>query len=452
SMAKIIFPEDFIWGAATSSYQIEGAFNEDGKGESIWDRFSHTPGKIENGDTGDIACDHYHLYREDIELMKEIGIRSYRFSTSWPRILPEGKGRVNQKGLDFYKRLVDNLLKANIRPMITLYHWDLPQALQDKGGWTNRDTAKYFAEYARLMFEEFNGLVDLWVTHNEPWVVAFEGHAFGNHAPGTKDFKTALQVAHHLLLSHGMAVDIFREEDLPGEIGITLNLTPAYPAGDSEKDVKAASLLDDYINAWFLSPVFKGSYPEELHHIYEQNLGAFTTQPGDMDIISRDIDFLGINYYSRMVVRHKPGDNLFNAEVVKMEDRPSTEMGWEIYPQGLYDILVRVNKEYTDKPLYITENGAAFDDKLTEEGKIHDEKRINYLGDHFKQAYKALKDGVPLRGYYVWSLMDNFEWAYGYSKRFGLIYVDYENGNRRFLKDSALWYREVIEKGQVEAN
>ncbi|AZR73767.1 beta-glucosidase [Anoxybacter fermentans] len=448
-MHRRYFPEDFIWGAATASYQIEGAYNEDGKGESIWDRFSHTPGKILNGDTGDVACDHYHRFREDVKLMKELGLDSYRFSISWPRVLPEGKGQVNEKGLDFYKQLVDQLLKAGIDPAITLYHWDLPQALQEKGGWANRDTAKYFVEYANLIFKELGDVVPLWITHNEPWVVSFPGHAFGEHAPGIKNYQTALQVAHNLLLSHGMAVQSFRQLGLPGKIGITLNLTPVYPFSDNEADQKACDLQDAFINRWFLDPIFEGSYPEELHQIYRKKVGEFIIKNDDLEIINQKIDFLGINYYLRLVVKHNPDYNIFGVETVKPEGREYTEMGWEVYPEGLYDLLIRLHKDYAPEALYITENGAAYQDQIDADGRVHDQKRIAYLKAHLKNAHRAIEAGVPVKGYYIWSLMDNFEWAFGYSKRFGLIYINYDN-QQRILKDSAYWYRTIIAKNYIE--
>jgi len=425
-MGKVTFPGDFLWGAATASYQIEGAHDVDGKGESIWDRFSHIPGKVYNNQNGDIACDHYHRYQEDIALMKKIGLKSYRFSISWPRILPEGKGRVNTKGLDFYKRLVEELLQNDIQPAVTLYHWDLPQALQDKGGWVNRDIVNYFTEYAGIVFKTLGDRVSLWITHNEPWVVSFLGYALGNHAPGIKDYPGALKAAHHLLLSHGMTVNSYRSLNLDGKIGITLNLTRAYPLTDSKKDREAAARMEAFQNGWFLDPIFKGSYPDILLPIYEKEFGRLQIKEGDMKTISEEIDFLGVNYYTRSIVKYDLKDRL-KFKSVKNEGTEHTEMDWEVYPEGLYNLLIHLNKEYTKKPLYITENGAAFADKLEEDERVHDQKRIDYLRAHFESAYRAIKEGVPLKGYYVWSLMDNFEWAYGYSKRFGLIYVDYDN-------------------------
>ena len=443
-MKKIVFPEDFVWGLATSSYQIEGAYAEDGKGESIWDRFSHTPGKVFNGDTGDVACDHYHRSKEDVSLMKEIGLDSYRFSLSWPRILPNGTGQPNQAGIDFYKKLIEQLLNASIDPMVTLYHWDLPQSLQDKGGWVNRDVAKYFAEYAGIVFQELGDVVDKWITHNEPWVAAFNGYSSGEHAPGIRDNYASAQAAHHLLLSHGLAVARYRELGLSGEIGITLNLNPTYPATDSKEDQKAADIYDDYINGWFLEPLFKGSYPQELLAIYQQELGPIPINQEDMAVISQEIDFLGINYYSRAIVKDNPAAELLKFDTVANKDAKYTAMGWEIYPEGLYDMLLIINQKYTDKPLFITENGAAFPDRISTDGRVHDRERIEYFKEHLEVTDRALKAGIPLKGYYFWSLMDNFEWAHGYSKRFGFIFVDYANQQKRILKDSAYWYQDVI--------
>ena len=447
-MSKIIFPKDFIWGTATASYQIEGAWNEDGKGMSIWDSFSHTPGNVQNNDTGDVACDHYHRFKEDIEIMKELGLDSYRFSVSWPRIMPDGKGEINQKGLDFYKNLVEELLNAGISPALTLYHWDLPFELQKIGGWTNRDVAEYFAEYAELMFDELGDRVERWITHNEPWVVSFMGYHTGEHAPGLTDLKLAQDAAHNLLLSHGKAVERFRSKNLDGELGITLNLYQTYPATDSEKDKEAAGLAKESLNGWFLNPIFNGNYPAKISEFYNNAVGDIEIQDGDMDLISQDIDFLGINYYSRAVVKYDSSQEFIPVAHIKPEDSQYTEMGWEVYPEGLYDLLTEIKEVYGDIPLYITENGAAFDDELID-GQVKDEERLDYLKQHFKAAHKAIKNGVNLKGYYVWSLMDNFEWAHGYSKRFGLIYIDYGNGQTRYFKDSARWYKKVINNNGI---
>lgn len=448
-MSSLIFPKDFEWGAATASYQIEGAYNEDGKGKSIWDIFSHKKGNVLNNHTGDIACDHYHKYKEDIKLMKRIGLDTYRFSISWPRILPSGRANINNKGIDFYKRLVDNLLEAGIKPAATLYHWDLPQNLQSNGGWENRDVAKYFNEYANIMFEELGDLVPRWITHNEPFVVSMLGNYFGEHAPGKKNLKTAIKVSHNLLLSHGMALKSYRESNLDGEIGITLNLVPVYAKTNNKKDQIAKDYTDAFNNRWFLDPLFKGEYPKILTDLYQEKIGGFEIRKGDLDLISKEVDFLGINYYSRSVVEYND-QSLLKNKIIKPKNSEYTEMNWEIYPQGLKDLLLKINNEYTEKPIFITENGAAFDDHVSGEDRVHDQNRVDYLKSHFKVAHQLIEEGIPLKGYYVWSLMDNFEWAYGYTKRFGLIYVDYDNGQKRILKDSAKMYSEIIKNNSIK--
>jgi len=441
------FPQGFLWGAATSAYQIEGAWNEDGKGPSIWDTFSHMPGKIRDGSNGDVACDHYHRWREDVALMKELGLKAYRFSVSWPRVLPQGRGPINPKGLDFYDRLVDALLAAGIEPFLTLYHWDLPQALQDLGGWANRDVAYYFADYAAVLVRRLGDRVRWWATHNEPWVVAWLGHGLGEHAPGLRNLKVALQVAHNLLLSHGLAADVLRDGGKDARVGIILNLSPIHPASAKPEDVQAAQQVDGFYNRWFLDPLFRGSYPADVWALFApQGLLPHVT-PGDMARMARRVDFLGINYYTRAVVAHDP-EAEFGVRYVHVEGSTYTEMGWEVYPQGLYELLVRLHREYKIPALLVTENGAAFPDALTPEGRVHDANRKDYLRAHFLAAHRALQEGVPLLGYFVWSLLDNFEWAYGYTKRFGLIYVDFPT-QRRILKDSALWYRQVIAENAV---
>jgi beta-glucosidase len=441
------FSQEFKWGAATASYQIEGAYNQDGRGLSIWDTFSHTKGNVLNGDTGNEACDHYNKLEEDIELMKEIGLETYRFSIAWPRIFPKGTGKVNQEGLDFYNKLIDGLLEAGIEPAITLYHWDLPQTLQDKGGWENKATVNAFVDYAEVIFKAFGDRVSTWITHNEPFVVAFHGNSTGDHAPGIKDHLVALKVAHNLLVSHGLVVKKFRKMKITGDIGITLNLSYAYPVSDSKEDVLAAELFTAYYNGWFLDPIFKGHYPKNLVDIYKERYDNIDFLSKDLDVISEEIDFLGINYYSRGLVEFDSTSDFFKINTIKPDESNYTAMNWEIYPKGLYDLLINISKEYTDLPLYITENGAAFNDEV-EDGAVNDTKRIEFLKGHFKSAYDAIQSGVNLQRYYVWSLMDNFEWAYGYSKRFGIIYVDYST-KERILKDSAYWYKEVIKNNSI---
>lgn len=452
-MAKYIFPENFLWGAATASYQIEGSPTADGKGESIWDRFTHTPGNILDEETGDIACDHYRRYEEDVKLMADIGLNAYRFSIAWPRIFPQGGGRPNLKGLDFYRRLVDELHRHNIKPAVTLYHWDLPQALQDKGGWNNRDTARYFAEYAAYLYDSLDLPIDRWITINEPWVITFLGHAFNpfsTHAPGIDDFNVALQVSHNLLLGHGLAVQSFRESGRNGEpIGITLNLQPFHPASSSQADVAAAEQGDGYMNRWFLDPIFKGSYPQDMQDIYARNFTLPAAEEEDAAIIAEPIDLLGINNYSRVVAQADDSATNYLGIPANPADAEYTEMGWEVYPEGLYELLTRVHRDYGPIPLYITENGAAFPDKPGKDGTVDDPRRINYLQTYLQACHRAIEEGVPLKGYYVWSLMDNFEWSFGFSKRFGLIYVDYET-QKRCLKNSAHWYKKVISRNGLE--
>ncbi|HPD00239.1 MAG TPA: GH1 family beta-glucosidase [Acetivibrio sp.] len=441
-MSKIIFPEDFIWGAATAAYQIEGAYNEDGKGESIWDRFSHTPGNVFEGHTGDVACDHYHRYEEDIQLMKELGIKSYRYSISWPRIFPDGKGKPNEKGLDFYKRLTNLLLENGITPAVTLYHWDLPQKLQDIGGWANRDVTDYFTEYSEAIIRNLGDVVPMWFTINEPFIISFLGHLFGNHAPGIKDINVTLQVAHNLLLSHGKVLKIYREMNQKGRIGIALNFSFKYPASKDPADIAAANLAFGVFGRWFLDPLYKGQYPEDVLKYYE-NMGVpFSYSQEDLKLISQPMDFLAFNYYSSDFIKHddKQGFASIDPKPGKFE---KTEMNWIVYPQGLYDLIMYLDREYGKPNLIISENGAAYKDEINSNGRIEDVKRTKYLIDHLTQVHRAIEDGANMNGYYLWSLMDNFEWSYGYSKRFGIIHVDHET-QKRIIKDSGYWYKETI--------
>ena len=430
------FPADFLWGAATSSYQIEGATREDGRGESIWDRFSHTPGNVTNGDTGDVACDHYHRYRQDVALMQQMGLRAYRFSIAWPRILPQGDGAVNQAGLDFYDRLVDALLEAGITPFATLYHWDLPQALQERqGGWADRAIAEQFAHYADVVSRRLGDRVKFWATHNEPKITALLGHLYGEHAPGLRDAEITARVVHHLLLSHGLAVPVLRRNVEDAQIGIVLTFSPVSAPEDQWP------VMDALHNRMFADPVFKGAYPAEL--VASGMLPGLADVPDDMPVIAQPLDFLGVNYYSRFVIRGDDG----KGSRVSSEDVEHTAMGWEVYPQGLYETLTRVHRDYAPPAVYVTENGAAYDDRL-ENGCVHDPQRVSYLRRHFVAAHRAMLEGVPLRGYFVWSLLDNFEWAHGYSRRFGIVYVDFPT-QARIWKDSAHFYRDVIAQGGV---
>lgn len=443
STQELKFPDGFLWGTATSSYQIEGAWNEDGKGESIWDRFSHTEGKTTNGDTGDVACDHYHLYKEDVSLIKQLGIPAYRFSIAWPRVLPSGRVPANAAGLDFYDRLVDELLAAGVEPWVTLYHWDLPQSLQDKGGWGNRDIAGYFADYAALIADRLGDRVRRWMTINEPWVVAGIGHATGEHAPGFKDERLALRVSHHLMVAHGNAMQAIRAANRVREdtqVGIVLNLWPVEARQDTTSDRDIAELIWQRDGAWFLDPLLKANYPEKAWWSFGDKVP--TIMPGDMATISQRMDFLGINYYSRSVIGRE-------GLLKQVPNSIYTEMNWEVHAPALERLLVRLHSEYTLPPLYITENGAAFKDEVNaDDSYVHDERRREYLRDHLVACHSAMARGVDLRGYFAWSLMDNFEWQHGYSKRFGLVYIDYRN-QRRIIKDSGRWYSEVIKRNAV---
>jgi beta-glucosidase len=447
-MQQLDFPKNFFWGAATASYQIEGAKLEDGKGESIWDRFCRVPGKIRNGHHGDIACDHYHRYEEDIKILKKIGVNTYRYSISWPRIFPEGTGKPNPKGMDFYKRITNLLLESDIKPAITLYHWDLPQKLQDIGGWANHSIVDYFQEYAGFVFQELGDIVPIWFTINEPWVIAFEGHWLGVNAPGITDFKAALQVSHHLLLAHGLAVKTYRESRFSGEIGIVLNMQSAYPGTNHESDHLAATRLDGYHNRWFSDPVFKGEYPTDMIKWYkEKNVLPKIFQAGDMKYITQPIDFLGLNYYTSSLVYAQSDEWPLMFKTVPAGST-KTSMGWGIYPEGFYDLLMRLSKNYPGIRILITENGTACNDFINRKGMIEDDNRIDYHYQHLLQILKTIRDGAHIDGYYLWSLMDNFEWAEGYDTRFGIVYIDYAS-QKRTLKKSAEWYRQVIQNNRL---
>lgn len=441
---RVRFPAGFIWGAATAAYQIEGAAREDGRGESIWDRFSHTPGKTANGETGDVAADHYHRWQDDIAIMRELGLEAYRFSTAWPRILPAGYGQVNRPGLDFYDRLVDGLLAAGIEPWITLFHWDLPQALEDRGGWVNRDTIEAFAEYADVLTRRVGDRVKRWITINEPWVVAHLGYTFGVMAPGRQDLKEAMQVAHALLVAHGRAVEVVRSNVSDGQVGITLNLSHVYPATDSAEDLEAAERVDSFTNRWFLDALYRGAYPAEMLAAFPE--AAPEVQPDDFREITRATDFLGVNSYNPQYAKADP--EAFGGATVIEPEGEKTAMGWIVEPRAFADLLVRVQRDYDPPAIYITENGAAFDDPAPVDGRVPDPRRIDYLRRHLLAAHDALEQGVKLRGYFVWSLIDNFEWAEGYAKRFGVVYVDYET-QERTIKESGRWYADVIAENAV---
>ena len=429
------FPKDFVWGVATSAFQIEGASREDGKGPSIWDEFCRVPGVIADASNGDIACDHYHRLSSDLDMIADLGVDAYRFSISWPRVRPGGAGAWNEKGLAFYERLIDGLLARNIKPYLTLNHWDLPAELQTHGGWANRDTVHRFVEYAEGIGARFGNRVASITTHNEPWVMAVLGHETGEFAPGIKSRKIAIQASHHLLLSHGMAVRALRAQGCKVPLGLVLNLSPVHAATDSPADTAKAKLEDGRLVRWYLDPVFKGSYPQDV--IDDLGADAPIVEAGDMQAIAAPIDFLGVNYYTRLVV--SAGER-WDAKSRGLE---VSAMGWEVYPEGLTELLVRLHQDYP-VPLYITENGGAFDDVL-EGGRIDDKQRTAYIARHIAAVAEAMRQGVNMAGYMVWSLMDNFEWSSGYKRRFGIVHVDYAT-QKRTLKDSAIWYRAFLQQ------
>jgi beta-glucosidase len=444
------FPKDFHWGTATAAYQIEGAVNRDGRGPSIWDIFSHTPGATKKGDTGDIACDHYHHWKEDIQLMKTLGCKAYRFSVAWPRILPDGIGKVNQSGVDFYNHLIDEMLQAGITPMLTLYHWDLPARLKD--GWLNRSTADAFAEYSVICAKFFGDRVKYWATINEPMCASFMGYSWGHHAPGINDPYKGLVAAHHILLAHGKAVTAIHSVSTDAQVGIPLNLMSIYPQTSSDEDQTAARIAEGLFNRWFIDPIYKGAYPVETVQEYvrkgvlkDENLDF--VKENDMQTISVPMDYLGLNYYTRQVYHVEEGQDPAEIHIHQLPAPADnqTEMGWEIYPKGFYDLLIKVNEEYHPKKIMITENGASYSTAPDANGKVNDVQRIRYLDLHLQTIAKAIQAGVPVAGYYLWSLMDNFEWGHGYSQRFGMVYVDYKT-QKRYPKESAYWYRDVIKQ------
>ena len=456
------FSKAFVWGTATASYQIEGAVRAGGRGTSIWDTFSHTPGRTANGDTGDIACAHYDHVDEDLDLIAGLGRSAYRFSVAWSRIQPEGKGPANQEGLDFYRRLVDGLRARRVVPVVTLYHWDLPQALEDAGGWTARDTAERFGEYAAIVAEALGDSVEMWVTLNEPWCVAWLGYGTGEHAPGYADVSKALMANHHTLLAHARASEALRRT-VKAPVGIALNVTPMIPASDHELDIAAAKRADGFQNRLFLDPLFWGTYPADMvEHYSSHKPGLDAVRPGDLEEIRRPMDFLALNYYSTNVMADvarldaakqagfevaPPPTSGANADLgaarVGRVYAPHTGARWEVDPSGLTGLLVRISEEYTSLPLYVTENGSAELDYAGPDGQVHDPKRIWYLEQHLRALHAAIERGVNVRGYFVWSLLDNFEWAHGFSMRFGLVFVDYPTA-KRTPKDSYRWYRQVI--------
>jgi beta-glucosidase len=434
------FPNDFLWGVATSAYQIEGSPTADGAGESIWQEFSHRRGTIADRTNGDVACDHYRRYASDVELMRELRLNAYRFSTSWARVMPDGTGRVNQAGLDFYSRLIDTILQNGIKPMLTLYHWDLPQALEERGGWANPEIINWFAEYAQLMYRTFDDRVPLWCTINEPWVIADQGYVEGRHAPGRRDWAAAAAVSKNLLLAHAAAVDAYRSIG-KHSVGLVVNLVPVHPASNEEADRAAANRLDAYLNRQYLDPSLLGMISPELPEMFGESWPDWSDD--DLRRAQRTVDFIGVNYYLRLVVRDDPTCGPARARAVAQPGSRRTAMDWEIFPRGLTDTLVWVKSRYGDVPQHITENGAAFDEPPSAEKGIIDTDRIQYLNEHLIAARQAIEAGVNLQGYFAWSLFDNFEWACGYSKRFGIVHVDFET-QRRTFKRSAGFYSDVI--------
>lgn len=440
----IAFPDNFRWGAASASYQIEGAWNEDGKGESIWDRFSHTPEKILDGSSGDEACDFYHRYEDDIKIAKQLGIQVFRLSIAWTRIIPGGTGAVSKSGIEYYKKVLRCLRDNNIESAVTIYHWDLPQVLQDRGGWANREIMNWFSEYSKVLFKEFGSLVDYWITLNEPYVTSFAGHWTGEHAPGCRDYSLALSTIHHQLLSHGSAVREYRETGLKAPIGITLNMSAFYPWDpESEIDCELAEISRMQKNDVFADPVYKGEYPQKFfEYLKTKGIKLPDIHGGDMELISEKTDFFGLNTYY-------PNRVHFNEKVwpiaaeFKKNKAPHTVAGWEVCPEGIYDLLVWINSKYQPQKVIITENGAASNDWVSSDGKVYDPNRQEYLFLYLKAVKRAIENGVPVTGYYLWSFTDNVEWAWGKDRRFGIIYLDYET-QKRILKESAFWYANVI--------
>ena len=463
------FPDGFLWGTKTSAYQIEGSVDTDGRGRSIWDTFSHSPGATRNGDTGDIACDHYRRLDEDLDLLARLGAPAYCFSIAWPRVQPTGTGPANQRGLDFYRRLIDGLLRRSIVPIGTLYHWDLPQPLEDAGGWVSRDTVGRFSDYAGIVAGALGDTVGTWITLNEPWCSAWLGYATGEHAPGIRDRGMAAAATHHLLLAHGTALRVLRATVPAAKVGIGLNMQPIRPATDHDDDRAACRRVDGNLNRLYLDPLFKGRYPADMLEFHSGDRPGFeVVADGDLEVISGPIDFLGVNFYSPTTVcaptrraearaagywvpasDHAPPAADLHAVHVLRPGTPRTQMGWEIEPGALTEIMVRVREEYGTLPLYVTENGAACDDYVGPDGEVRDEERIQYLDGHLRAVLDALAAGVDVRGYFVWSLLDNFEWAYGFSKRFGLTWVDFHSGER-IPKASFAWYQRTVRANGLE--
>lgn len=451
-MKNYKFPKDFTWGVAAGSYQIEGGWKEDGKGESIWDRFCHIPGRIKDGTSGDMACDFYHTYKKDIHMMKELGYENFIYTISWPRVIPEGTGKVNKSGIAFYRDVLRCLKEHNITSYIVLYHWDLPQKLQERGGWMNRDIVEWFEKYAQTMYQELGDLVDNWITILEPWVISIMGHFMGVHAPGYQDYSAALTVAHHLNMAHGAAVKAFRESGLPGEIGIKVNMNKIYPYdSNSVSDQEAAKRKNAELNTLFCDPILKGVYPRDFFsYLEKQGVVLPEIRQGDMELICQEIDFFGLNNYNAIYVKDGGKWPLYSTEVTT--GRPTLQNGWEYEPECLYELLMMLQNEYHPKKILITENGCSSNDWIDDEdGTVTDPNRCIYLKNYLKQIYRSIESGIPIKGYFVWSLLDNFEWAEGLSVRFGIVHVDY-NTLKRTPKSSAYWYSNVIRNHGFESN
>jgi beta-glucosidase len=446
------FPKGFLWGTATAAYQVEGAWNIDGRGESIWDRFSHTHGNVKGGWTGDVACDNYHRYPEDISLMKQMNLRSYRYSIAWPRIQPAGSGAVNQKGVDYYKRLTDAVLGAGMRPLVTLFHWDLPQALEDGGGWPNRDTASRFADYVEIAVKALGDRIDTWAIFNEPWVFTYVGYAEGRHAPGKNSFHLFLKSAHTVNLAQGDGFRAIKAIAPKSKVGTAFSMSPAAPLTSSSDDAAAAKRFDAFNNVWFLETALRGRYPEAF--VNGTPLEAMGFQSGDEKRMTAPLDYIGVNYYfrrlvsaSRIAAPSKASYDSMGFEIAMGKDGPLTEIGWEVYPRGLYDIVQRVSKDYK-LPIEITENGCSYGDYPDSTGRVADDRRIHYYREHLRELARAIRDGADVRGYHAWSILDNFEWAEGYTQRFGLVYIDFPT-QRRYMKDSAMWFSKVASTNTV---
>jgi len=435
------FGKDFLWGVSTSSFQIEGAGQEDGRGESIWDRFCNEPGRIRDGSNGLVACDHYHRWPQDLDMAQSLGVNAYRFSIAWPRILPQGRGAVNAKGLEFYDRLVDGMLARGLQPWATLYHWDLPTPLQDQGGWKNRDTVAAYLEYTDHITRKLGDRVKHWITHNEPWCSCIMGYYEGVHAPGETNLAGALQANHHVFLSHGQAIPLIRKNVPGAQVGITLSLHPIASASDSPEDLAAQKRHDGIRNRWFLDPLFGRGYPEDTLKLFGAN--APVVQAGDFEAIATSTDFLGVNYYFPEEVRHNETAEPAQVELVHKPGVERTGFGWEVSPQGLVDLLTRIQRDYKPARVMLTENGSTFEDEVRPDGTIADAERKRYLQRHLAAVLDAMKQGVPVEGYFAWSLLDNFEWAEGYLRRFGLAYVDYAT-QARIWKDSGRWYSSFL--------